>query len=251
MAVGAGQEDPTAELEFTTENTHGVGQQALPTLIGVLTAGGVPDFGEFDRRMLLHAEQAFILHKPLPVAGTLTASTEVKEVWDKGSGALIVVQGDYTDDSGMPIATVRSSVFIRAAGGFGGEVQPSASGTMPDGPPDHQVLYRTSPNQALLYRLTGDRNPLHSDPAFAASAGFGRPILHGMCTYGFAGRALLHAVADGQASEVESMSARFTSVVMPGDTLTTAIWTTGKTSRFQTKKQDGTVVLDRGVFTVH
>lgn len=250
LAVGAGLDNPLEELAFTTENSTGIAQQALPTFIGVLGAGAFPDMGDFNWHMLLHAEQGFTMHKDLPVEGKLTSVSEVTEVWDKGSGALVILENTLTDlADGQPLATVRTGIFVRGDGGFGGPKQPSVQWELPDGKPDHEIVYATRPEQALLYRLTGDRNPLHSDPAFARKAGFERPILHGMCTYGFTGRALQHAVAGGDPNRFGSMSGRFTKPVQPGDTLTISIWVDGDTARFQTRIQDGSVVIDRGVMT--
>jgi acyl dehydratase len=172
-------------------------------------------------------------------------------IWDKGSGALITIQTQYADlADGVPLATTHSSVFIRGEGGFGGPKQPASAWELPTGKPDHETVYTTRPEQALLYRLTGDRNPLHADPKFAARGGFDRPILHGMCTYGFTARALLHAVAGGDPDRFRSMAGRFTRSVWPGDTLTVSIWVDGKAARFQTRTQDGTVVIDRGTATI-
>jgi acyl dehydratase len=250
IGVGAGLDHPYDELEFTAENAEGVTQKALPSLIGVLGAGKGADMGELNWHMLLHAEQAFTLHKPLPVEGRLSAVSEVKEVWDKGSGALIITETEYTDlADNTPLATIRGGIFIRGDGGFGGPKQPTVEWELPTGKPDHEVVYITRPEQALLYRLTGDRNPLHVDPKFAAKGGFDRPILHGMCTYGFTARALLHTAAGGDPDKFHSMSGRFTKSVWPGDTLTVSVWVDGDTARFQTRTQDGTVVIDRGVVT--
>lgn len=251
IGVGAGLDNPTAELEFTTENSEGITQKALPSLIGVLGAGKGPSMGQLNWHMLLHAQQAFTLHKPLPVEGTLSAVGEVKEVWDKGSGALIISETTYTDMSdNSPLATITGGIFIRGDGGFGGPKQPKEEWELPTGAPDHEVVYITRPEQALLYRLNGDRNPLHVDPKFAQKGGFDRPILHGMCTYGFTGRALLHTLAGGDPDIFESMSARFTKSVWPGDTLTISVWVDGKTARFQTRTQNGDIVIDRGVATI-
>jgi acyl dehydratase len=150
--------------------------------------------------------------------------------------------------TGEPLVTTRGSVFIRGEGGFGGDRGPAQDWAMPSGAPDEQVTYRTRPDQALLYRLTGDRNPLHSDPKFAARGGFPRPILHGMCTYGYTGRALLHAVCGSEPSRFASMEGRFTRPVLPGDELTISIWADGGTAYFRTTS-NGVPVLDRGRLT--
>jgi acyl dehydratase len=193
LAVGAGQPDPLAELEFTTENSIGVTTRVLPTFANLLGRGGRGrPLGDFNPAALLHGEQAFEVEGLLPVEGTARTVTRVTGMFDKGSAALVVTESTSVDaTTGAELATTRSSVFIRGEGGFGGERGPSgADWEMPTRPADLMVSYETRPEQALVYRLTGDRNPLHSDPSFAARGGLERPILHGMCTYGFTGRAL-------------------------------------------------------------
>ncbi|GAB3562266.1 3-hydroxyacyl-thioester dehydratase HtdY [Amycolatopsis endophytica] len=252
LGVGAGMDDPAGELEFTTENSAGVRQRVLPTF-AVLAAQAPArrDLGDFDRAMLVHAEQSFELHRPLPPAGTVHVTTTVTGVHDKGSGALVVSEARAVEPgSGETLVTTRSSVFIRGEGGFGGSRGPSARWSQPSRPPDHRVTYRTRPEQALLYRLSGDRNPLHSDPKFAARAGFARPILHGLCTYGVTGRALLHTLAGSDPARFAGMSGRFSAPVFPGEPLTVSMWCDGDTALFRTTKEDGTVVIDRGTATV-
>lgn len=246
LGVGAGLGEPAQELPFTTENSQDVEQEVLPTF-GVLVAQtrGRRRLGDFDPAMLVHAEQGFELHRPLPVEGTVRVTSTVTGVYDKGSGALVVTESEAVDQTG-PLVTSRSAAFIRGEGGFGGDRGPSNSWARPDRKPDHRVTYPTRPEQALLYRLSGDRNPLHSDPKFAARAGFSRPILHGLCTYGFTGRALLHALCDSDPTRFLSMEGRFSAPVLPGDTLVVSIWVDGTTARFQTATEDGTVVIDRG-----
>jgi acyl dehydratase len=150
--------------------------------------------------------------------------------------------------TGHPLVTTRGSIFIRGEGGFGGDRGPAADWAMPSGAPDDQVTYAVPRDQALLYRLTGDRNPLHSDPQFAARGGFDRPILHGMCTYGYTGRALLHAVCGSDPGRFLSMEGRFTRPVMPGEELTISIWADGETAYFRTTV-GGQPVIDRGRLT--
>jgi acyl dehydratase len=251
LGVGAGQQDPLRELEFTTEHGHGDGQRVLPTYGIVLSQFGTGErvsIGDFDPAMLVHAEQAITLHRPLPVEGAIRVTSTVTGMYDKGSAALVVTETTGASAfSGEPMLTTRSSVFIRGAGGFGGSRGPAAEWAVPDRKPDHEVTYPTRPDQALVYRMSGDRNPLHSDPAFAARAGFPRPILHGLCTYGVTGRALLHALCDSDPARFGSMDGRFTKPVYPGDELTVAIWVTGDgEALFQTRTGDGTVVIDRG-----
>jgi len=250
IGVGAGLGEPLGELEFTTENSADVEQKVLPTY-GVLVAqgGGRRKLGEFNPAMLVHAEQGVTLHGPLPVEGAVKTSSKVTGIYDKGSGALVATEAvAVSAKSGKPLVTSRSAAFIRGEGGFGGDRGPSSEWSRPEREPDHRVEYATRPEQALLYRLSGDRNPLHSDPKFAARGGFERPILHGLCTYGFTGRALLHALCDSDPARFGSMDARFTRPVLPGDTLVISIWREGGGALFQTATPDGTVVLDHGVF---
>jgi acyl dehydratase len=253
VGVGAGLGDPLRELEFTTENCEGVEQKVLPTFaVLVAQPRARRDLGDFDRAMLVHAEQAFELHRPLPPAGSVRTTSTVTGIYDKGSGALVVTENVAVDAAtGEPLVTSLSSAFIRGEGGFGGARGPGRGGAppwaRPDREPDYRVGYPTRPEQALIYRLSGDRNPLHVDPAFAARGGFSRPILHGLCTYGVTGRALLHTLCGSDPARFCSMSGRFSRPVLPGETLTVSIWLTGDgTAVFQTAADDGTVVIDQG-----
>jgi acyl dehydratase len=251
LGVGAG----TDELRFTTENTRGVTQQVLPTIPVVLAKVDIlTKVGEIDWTQLVHAQQAVELHGPIPVTGSADNTTTVTGIYDKGKAAIVAMETVGTDsETGLPLYTTRSSVFIRGAGGWGGDRGPSAGVALPEAAPDEVVTYRTAPNQALVYRLSGDRNPLHADPAFARAGGFDRPILHGLCTYGFTGRALLHALAGGDPVRFTGMAARFAAPVYPGDELRVEIWRQGGDSggaaAFRTLVGD-TVVLADGHCTV-
>ena len=249
LGVGAGQSAPTDNLAFTTENSHGVAQKVLPTF-GVLAAQ-VPRtrrIGEFNPAMLVHAEQSLELHASIPTEGTVSVSSTVTGIYDKGTGALVTTKAQAVEtETGEPMVTTHSSVFIRGEGGFGGDPGPTHSWKRPSGEPDHQVVYPTRSDQALLYRLSGDRNPLHSDPDFASQAGFNRPILHGLCTYGVTGRALLHTVCESDPERFVSMAGRFTKAVFPGQELVISIWIQKEIAIFQTALPDGTVVIDHGV----
>ncbi len=249
VGVGAGLGDPLRELEFTTENTEGRPQRVLPTyavlIAQTMSARGL---GDFDRALLVHAEQGFELHQPLPVAGTARTVSTVTGIYDKGAGALVVSENVAEDTAtGAKLVTSTSSVYIKGEGGFGGDRGASGGWQRPTRPADHTVTMPTRPEQALLYRLSGDRNPLHADPEFAARGGFSRPILHGLCTYGFTGRALLHTLCGSNPARFLSMSGRFTRPVLPGDTLVVSIWREGDgTALFRTATEDGAVVIDRG-----
>ncbi|MBV8385656.1 MAG: MaoC family dehydratase N-terminal domain-containing protein [Acidimicrobiia bacterium] len=251
LGVGCGVDD----LAFVTENSHGIEQQVLPTMGVVLGTPGSSPFekvGEIDWTMLLHGEQSIELHAPIPVSGTVESVAEIVGIYDKGSGAVIVMETQSKDaDSGQPMWTTRSATFIRGAGGFGGDRGPSGKrNAAPERAPDREVTYTTREDQALIYRLSGDRNPLHSDPTFAAAAGFERPILHGLCTYGFTGRALLSALCGADPARFKKMDARFSASVYPGDDLTIRIWDTGDGQAvFQTVRNGDQIVIDGGGFT--
>ncbi|MGW0593754.1 MaoC/PaaZ C-terminal domain-containing protein [Streptosporangium sp. NPDC002607] len=247
LGVGAGAQDPLDELPFTTENSEGLPQRALPTFAVILSM--IPlgrSYGDFDPARLLHAEQGIRLYRPLPVAGEGLVTAGIDAMYDKGSGALVTVSSRLTDAHGEPIADVTRGAFLRGEGGFGGERGPADTWQVPDREPDAVVEERTAPNQALLYRLSGDRNPLHSDPKFAAAGGFDRPILHGLCTYGFAGRALLRGACESEPARLTEMSCRFSRPTYPGGTLRTSIWIDGEQVWFRTADGDGAIVLDRG-----
>jgi acyl dehydratase len=248
LGVGAGATDPTGfELEFTTENSDGIEQKALPTMPVVIGAAGgagpMSAVGTFDWAMLVHGEQSVTLHKPVPVAGSAMVTGRVAAMYDKGKAAVVVLESEAREPGGDPLWTTTMSAFIRGEGGWGGDRGPSGPRNVPpDRAPDEVVSYTTRPDQALLYRLNGDRNPLHSDPTFAAMAGFPKPILHGLCTYGFTGRALLHAVCGSDPARFRSIEGRFSSPVMPGDTLDVKIWVDGNEALFQTWVGDSTVI---------
>ena len=252
VGVGAGSVDPTGfELEFTTENSKDVRQRALPTIAVVIGGGGggMSRIGTFNPAMLVHGEQAIELHGEIPPQGTVLTSSRIAGVYDKGSGAAVVAESKSIDKAtDKPLFTTRSTLFIRGEGGWGGDRGPSGPRNVPpDREPDHAVTYQTRADQALTYRLSGDRNPLHSDPEFAKMAGFPKPILHGLCTYGFTGRALLHSLCDSDPSRFTSMEGRFSKPVFPGDSLTVKIWVDGNEAFYRTETQNADdVVIDAG-----
>ncbi|MGO8824773.1 MAG: MaoC/PaaZ C-terminal domain-containing protein [Acidimicrobiales bacterium] len=265
LGVGAGALDPTGfELDLTTENSDGVTQRVLPTFTTIVGqgGGGRESIGDFDPAMLVHGEQAIRLHGEIPTEGTVSITTTVAGMYDKGSAGLVVLESESRHAATGALAfTNRTALFIRGAGGFGGPRNPEgdeesalAAEPLPGGEPDEVVTYATRPDQALLYRLSGDRNPLHSDPTFAKRAGFDRPILHGLCTYGFTGRALLHTVCGSDPARFGGMRARFSKPTMPGDTLTVSMWDIGASVpgayRFRTETQRGETVIDAGLFTL-
>jgi acyl dehydratase len=242
------------ELAFTTENTSGVPQRVFPTfpvVIGIGAGGtgsAMSKIGTFNPAMLVHGQQAVTLHSEIPPEGTATVTSKVAAMYDKGKAAVVVFEATAVS-AGQPLYTTMMSAFIRGEGGWGGDRGPSGPQNEPPvgAAPDQQVTYQTSPDQALIYRLSGDRNPLHSDPSFAAMGGFDQPILHGLCTYGFTGRALLHELCGSDPARFTGMEARFSSPVMPGEALTVKVWEDGDGSAvFQTCGQDGRVVIDAG-----
>jgi acyl dehydratase len=246
VGIGAG----THELAFTTENTNGVEQQVFPTfpvVIGWGKGSAMGSIGTFNPALLVHGQQSVTLHRPIPVEGTATLQSEITAMYDKEKAAVVVTTTTAVLD-GAPLYTNTASVFIRGEGGWGGDRGPSGPRNVPpEREPDRRVTYETSPNQALLYRLSGDRNPLHSDPAFAAMGGFDRPILHGLCTYGFTGRALLHTFCGSDPSRFHHVEGRFTSPVMPGESLTVNMWETDDGKAVFTTAAGDRLVIDQGL----
>jgi acyl dehydratase len=248
LGVGAGVDD----LALTTENTRDTELVVLPTMavvLGVGGAGAMAHIGTFNPVMLVHGAQAIELHAPIPTSGTVSTVGELTAIWDKGSGAVIEMTSTSTlEGTDSPLFTQVSQIFLRGEGGWGGERGPSGPRNVaPDTAPDHEVTLTTRPDQALLYRLSGDHNPLHSDPSFAQMAGFDRPILHGLCTYGFTGRGLVSALCDGDPKGLTSMDGRFSSPVFPGEALTVKVWRTGDGEAvFRTHGGDDRVVIDAG-----
>jgi acyl dehydratase len=256
VGVGAGLDD----LALTTENSHEIEQQVLPTyaIIACSPFAAAAKIGTFNFGMLLHGSQEIRVTKPLPPAGKLRVVSEVADIQDKGEGknAVVMLKGIGTDpDTDEVLVETLTTVVIRGEGGFGGQPgQRPVAPEIPDSEPDARLALSTREDQALIYRLSGDRNPLHSDPWFAKNlAGFPKPILHGLCTYGVAGRALVAELCGGDATKLRAVASRFSSPVFPGETLTTSIWRTGPGKavfRTEAAAPDGTgarVVLDNGV----
>lgn len=252
LGVGAGLDD----LALTTENTRDTELVVLPTMavvLGVGGAGALAHIGTFNPVMLVHGAQAIEVHAPIPTSGTVSTVGELTAIWDKGSGAVVEMTSTSTlEGADDPLFTQVSQIFLRGEGGWGGERGPSGPRNVaPDTTPDHEVTLTTRPDQALLYRLSGDHNPLHSDPSFAKMAGFDRPILHGLCTYGFTGRGLVSALCDGDPTRLTSMDGRFSSPVFPGEVLTVRMWQTGDGEAvFRTHGGDDRIVIDAGRVTI-
>lgn len=248
VGVGAGLE----ELQFTTENTRDLPQRVLPTFAVIIGGGGIPmdQIGSFNPALMVHGEQGIELFDEIPPDGEIESVGEVTAIWDKGSAAVLEFESTSTNvATGLPLLKTRTMLFCRGEGGWGGDRGPSAKLAFPDRAPDHTVTYQTREEQALIYRLSGDRNPLHSDPAFAKLGGFEKPILHGLCTWGFTGRALLQTLCGGDPGRFGKMTSRFSKPVYPGDALTVSMWVDGERALFRTANQQGDVVIDQGEFT--
>ena len=183
---------------------------------------------EIDLAKVVHGSQSVEVHRPIPTSGSGTLRTRIVEVWDKGSAAVVVQEGSAVDQAGEPLWTTRSSIFAKGEGGFGGERGPSSRTEPPEGDPALDTTYDVSPQQALLYRLCGDRNPLHADPGFAERAGFPAPILHGLCSYGIVLREVVQGLLGSDASAVRSFGARFAGIVFPGETIRVQAWDQGE-----------------------
>lgn len=231
LSIGLGQ-DPMDErqLDFVDHHRH---LQAVPSMAAVVCHPGFwlgdPRTG-VDAVKLVHGEQEIELHRPLPVEGELVGRTRVTGIVDKGKGrgALLYSEKQVSDAAGVLLATARATTFLRGDGGFGGPSGPvKPPHAVPEGAPDFAVDLTTRPEQALYYRLNGDDNPLHSDPAVAAKAGFPRPILHGLCTLGVVTHALLRGLADYRGGRVKRLALRFSAPVFPGETIRTEMWRHG------------------------
>lgn len=229
LGVGAGIGKPTdpKELEYLFE----VNLKVLPTF------GVVPPFStmwmlngfpgmDINMMMVLHGEQEIRLHGSIPTEATVVNSARIVALEDKGRAAVIRVQVDTELEDGTPLFTNLFSIFARGEGGFGGDPGSATSIEVPDRAPDVVVKSVTLPHQALIYRLSGDKNPLHADPAFARMAGFDTPILHGLCSFGVVGKAVVDEILGGDVARVTGFRTRFTGVVYPGETIVTSAWQT-------------------------
>ena len=246
LGIGLGADPLDAnELPFVYEN----GLKAVPTLATVLamTEGYSRLFARsgINFARVVHGEQAVELHRPLPPEGEATAASRIAAVYDKGEkGAILIVETTLTGKGGEALATLRSAIFARADGGFGGPSEGEAAPhPRPDREPDRTLDIPTRPDQALLYRLNGDRNPLHADPAFAKLVGFPRPILHGLCTFGITCRAVLQAYAEFDPARVRSHQARFSAPVFPGETVSVDLWRDGDVVAFEARVKDREAVV--------
>jgi acyl dehydratase len=251
LGIGMGA-DPMdrEELKYVYERDL----KAAPTLASVVAWGsGAGNIG-INPVMVVDGERLITFHKPMPIAAKITADSRILGAWDKGAGKGAVVSTETVmklADTGEPLVTLVQSLFARGDGGFGGpkDGQPEPPAT-PTRAPDQTVDIPTAPGQALLYRLSGDYNPLHSDPDFAERAGFPRPILHGMCTYGVTCRAVLQTYAGYDASKFKSHYARFSSPVFPGETVSVDLWKEPDAVYFEAKVKSRNVTVIKNGKTV-
>ncbi len=224
LAVGAGPE----ELALIYEANPG-GMKVLPGFVVVPSFRAWPDLGDITWPLMVHGEQIIRLHQPLPPSARVVLTGRVANIYDKGKGALLEITISGSLEGGGPLFDTQANLFYIGAGGFGGDKGPSATiHEPPDSPPDFMTTYQVPPSQAALYRLLGDLNPLHIDPRAAAMAGFERPILHGLCTYGYATRALVNGPLKGDPDRLREFSTRFAQPVYPGDDLTIKGWRNGE-----------------------
>lgn len=254
LGLGAGvpATDPN-ELEYCYEGklkvlpTFGV-LPVFPTLAGMVGLDGM----DFNPMMLLHGEQEITLHKPLPTRAKVTNSGRIENVFDKGKGATVVVAAETRDEEGDLLCTNRFVAFIRGEGGWGGDPGPAPGNEPPDREPDLVAESSTLPQQALLYRLSGDKNPLHADPDMAKLGGFDTPILHGLCSYGIVAKAVVDHALGGVVTSVAGFAARFGGVLFPGETLVTRMWRTDEGIVVHADcKERGTKVITNSLMTVH
>ena len=243
------------ELKFVYElSSHGF--QVFPTFAVVFSyefnrsvpSGDIAGI-KYNPMLCVHGEQFLRVFRPLPAAATVTSTISIADIFDKGSGLLMVIDVESRLKNGEKLATARHSLFFRELGGFGGERGLSTKEVMPDRAPDSIHEESTHVAQALLYRLAGDDNPLHADPPMAAIGHYEKPILHGLCTMGFAARAILKRCGDNDPRRFDSINVRFSRHVFPGETLVTEMWREDETEiRFQTKvKERDVVVLSHGL----
>jgi len=255
LGLGCGADPGEAgDLKYVYEE----GLVALPTMAVVLASPGNwlgSKESTVDYTKVLHGEQYLTLHRPLPPAGTVVGRCRIADLLDKGKdkGAVLYVERQIIDKaSGDLIATMTSAAVLRGDGGFGGKSGPQpAPHPLPEGPPAAHVDLKTYPNSALIYRLSGDWNPLHADPKVAAAGGFKTPILHGLCTYGVAGRALVKACCGGDPARLKSIQVRFSAPVYPGETIRTEMWPDGGRVGFRARVLErNVVVLNNGLAIV-
>lgn len=245
LAVGAGESARSDSQRFTTENSERLPLAVLPSFATILTSQARPAIPGLDQTSFLHLSQRIETPSPLQPRGNGIVYSEVIALNDKGKDALLVTRQTVRDiESHRVVAVAEESILVRGAGGFGGERGQRPTAFTPLDEP-RRFSVRTRPDQALLYRLTGDRNPIHSDPVAATRAGFPRPLLHGLCTLGFSVRLVVDEVLAGKAERVRAIECQFTRPVFPGDELEVLVWEGAGTMHFQTLVGEQ-MVIDAG-----
>ncbi len=240
LGIGAGVPPTDAgELEYTYEKNLKV----LPSFAVVVNTGGAANLMatpglEFNPATLLHGEQDLEIHQPLPPEAVVKGQARIADIFDKGKAALVILEMNARDESDRPLFTNRMSLFLRGEGGFGGPSGPKAGNDAPDRKPDGVVERTTLPQQALLYRLCGDKNPLHADPEFAKLGGFDKPIIHGLCSYGLTCKAVVDDALGGDVTRVTRYQARFAGVAFPGETYVISYWKEGDKILVQARSKD-------------
>jgi acyl dehydratase len=254
LGIGAGVGKPTdaKELAYTYEKdlkvlpSYGV----IPVFGAVGGMAGVPGI-QINFALVLHGEQDIEIHRPIPVRAKIESEGRIAGIYDQGKAALIVIEVETKEQGGAKLFTNRFSIFARGEGGFGGESGPKVGNESPTRPADKVVESPTQSHQALLYRLSGDKNPLHADPAFAKLGGFDKPILHGLCSFGIVCKAVVDAMLDGDVTKVARYQVRFAGVLFPGETIETSMWREGKQILINAKsKERGAPVISNAAITL-
>ncbi len=228
IGAGLGRATDPAELEYTFEkNLKVLPSFGVVPVFGALGAVGGTAGIQINFALTLHGEQDIELHKALPVSAEIQSESRIAGIYDKGKAALIVLEVETREKGGDLLFTNRFSLFARGEGGFGGESGPPAGNQAPERKPDLVVESPTLSHQALIYRLSGDKNPLHADPEFSKRGGFDTPILHGLCTYGIVCKAVVDGILGGDVTRVARYQVRFAGVVFPGETIQTSLWNEG------------------------
>lgn len=255
LGIGAGDPPTDArELSYTYEKSlkvipsYGV-VPVFSALGGIITVPGLA--GEFNPLLLLHGEQDIEIAKPIPVEARVKNTGKVAAIYDKGKAAVAVLEAETRDAASNELLfTNRFTLFLRGAGGFGGDPGPSVKLDPPSRAPDLEARSKTLPQQALLYRLSGDKNPIHADPDAAKLAGQDRPFLHGLCSFGIVCKAVVDTALGGDVAQVARYQARFAGIVFPGDEIVTSMWREGKQILVAAKTGRGTPVLTNAAVTL-
>lgn len=255
LGIGAGVDKATdpKELQYVYENDLKVLPSfAVIPVTDLLNAGmmGTPGV-DINMMQVLHGEQEIEIHKPLPPSMDGSSTMRIADIYDKGKAALVIIEAETSDEKGEKIFTNRFSIFARGEGGFGGESGPKVVDQTPDRAPDFTFNASTTSHQAILYRLNGDKNPLHIDTRFAKMGGFDTPILHGLCSFGIVCKTIVDELLDGDVTPISGYKVRFAGVVFPGETIEVSAWQEDKQIFIHAQsKERGTPVITNAVITL-